>query len=53
MTTIERTITKIELCESILEKCKGFGTDEQPLTIGIFKEIIKEVLEEGNRTLKL
>jgi len=53
MTTIERTITKIELCKTILEKCKGYGTNEQPLTIGVFKVIIKEVLKHQEETLKL
>lgn len=53
MTTRERTIAKVELCETILKKCKGYGTNEQPLTIGVFKSIIEEVLNEQEKTLEL
>lgn len=49
MTTTEATFSKIKTCEAILEKCKGYGTNDSELTMGVFKAIINEVLKEAEK----
>lgn len=47
MTKNEATFSKIKICEAILQKCEGYGTNESLITMAVFKEIIREVLKEG------
>lgn len=51
MTTKDATFSKIKTCKAILEKCKGYGTNESELTMGVFKAIIGEVLKEAEKEL--
>jgi hypothetical protein len=39
------------MCELILKKCEGYGNSETPITMSIFKSIIKDALEEQKNTL--
>ena len=53
MTTKDATFSKIKTCKTILKKCKGYGTNESELTMGVFKAIINEVLKEAKQELSI
>lgn len=42
----EKIILQIELVKSIIDKTKDYGSGDQPLTMSIFREFMREVLTE-------
>lgn len=42
---------KLELLRLILDCSTGYGEHRQPLTVGLFKEILKEAIEQTERKL--
>ena len=49
MTTEEIKLIKVEVLTDLLESVQGWGTNERPLNIGTFKEIIKEAIKKDRR----
>ena len=41
-----KLLIQIDLVKSIIDKTKDYGSPEQPVTISIFKEILRDVLTD-------
>lgn len=53
MTTSEATFSKLKTCEAILKKCEGYGTNDSEMTMGTFKAIINEVINDAEKELTI
>lgn len=42
-----------ELIDLVIEKLKGYGTSQQPLTVGLFRTILEDVKQELEKQERL
>lgn len=52
MTTKETEEAKIAICEALIEKSKGYGGEEKPITISVFKSILNDIKTESLENLR-